>query len=114
MHCFFAELLILLPCNNESYLLQIPNSGSLICSFKMNVRTHTHTHTHLYSYVIVLCLLVSLNVILWLIFFDSADVVHVSSKYGKENKRLLGLFLPNELKLYPKSLVKLLINQSSS
>ena len=30
VHCFIAELLILLPCNNESYLLQIPIRGLVI------------------------------------------------------------------------------------
>lgn len=39
---FFAELLILLPCNNESYLLQIPKKKKgLLIFFNM--------HTHIYK-----------------------------------------------------------------
>lgn len=30
LHCFSAELLILLPCNNESYLLQIQKKACFL------------------------------------------------------------------------------------
>lgn len=54
LHCFFvyflAKLLILLPCNNESYLLQIPKKWlvSLLLrmeNFKTFIRNNSNTRT---------------------------------------------------------------------
>lgn len=52
----FAELLILLPCNNESYLLQIQNNDSLIYS---HIRLLMHVHTQMCSIDSRLLILIS-------------------------------------------------------